>query len=53
MPEKLNNFFGSIAEKLANSFCKRSPSFKFLLKHRNKPSVFLKAPSSYEMFNII
>ena len=53
MPEKLNNFFGSIAEKQANSFRKRSPSYKFFLKHKNKSSVFLKASSSYEMFNII
>ena len=49
--EKFNNFFGNIAEKLANSLPKRSPTF--FLKHRNKSSIFLEAPSSNEIYNII
>ena len=32
IPEKFNNVFGSIAEKLANSLLKKSPSFEIFLK---------------------
>ena len=53
IPEKFDNFFGNIAENLANSLPKRSPSFINFLKHRNKSSIFLEAPSSNEIFNII
>ena len=53
VPEKFNNFFGSIEEKLAKSVSKRFTSFKSFVKLSHKPSIFVKALSSYQIFKII
>jgi len=50
--EAFNNFFGNVARELAKLLPK-STSYSKFLKHPNKSSIFVEAPTSYKIFEII
>jgi len=51
--EAFNHLFGYITEKLFNLLPSVSKIFANFLNHPNKSSIFLEAPTSQEIFNLI